>query len=988
MLPVARHPGRCIYCAFRARQYSLATRRLPLNKRDDRAKRQPDQSFTPVPIRYHKAPESKAAPSSKGAPEDAVVRRFLNGKFIDKSPAARAQDFNNVLDKRLGELKDELRETPLMEQLAKERQSAGERPRSFEQIWKEFEQKVRDPGRGKVPFFGKDENEGKPILQDLREALQKRKQAGLDRRIKYHFYGHVTGARFTKSDIRNQQALADLRYPAEWFPATRGMHRAIHLHVGPTNSGKTYHALQRLEQAGSGVYAGPLRLLAHEVYTRMNAKGKKCSLITGEERRSSPGEEDEQPTAGEMSACTVEMMPLNKTLDVAVIDEIQMIGNAERGWAWTQAVLGTKAREIHMCGEERTVPLITELCASIGEKVQVHKYERLSPLQMAEESLDGKLNNLRKGDCIVSFSVMGIHALRREVEKVTGRKVATVYGSLPPETRAQQARLFNDPNNDYDFLVASDAVGMGLNLAIKRIIFESSAKFDGIQQRTLSIADTKQIAGRAGRYRTAAQANEEAIAKQDLAAAKGEPAPTTASTSPVADNTGIVTTLEKFDFPWVKHAMQTEAEPIRSAGIFPPAPVLDRFASYFPIGTPFSYILTRLHELCQMHTRFHLCGLKDQVWLADLIEPVKGLTVSDRNIICSSPASSSDMELWKDLMPAYARTIAEQTSGHIADFEALPLEALELEVNADRDYLRTLERLHKGIVSYLWLSYRFAGVFSTRALAFHTKELVEEKIEAVLGKFSFSEIQRRKIAAKREKDLIKSIAAGVDEEGEAESDEDGAVLDEQYDEQDEGREEHVEDASSQTTLTSGGDRFAGEEDIPIEDPDIEQMVVEERPSSSFAEWRQQHTRDEPLANPAEDVDDSLMGAALDGEEAGLAASKEGELEEITSERPSAAEVESEAAAEDSSATDEYSSSTGVPGELDSAPLTPETELDRPPLSTQEAAPEPIDARIEDGNATLESMPAGQNQEGGIPVKHLAHLDVNVSEPERDEAGKV
>ena len=102
--------------------------------------------------------------------------------------------------------------------------------------------------------------------------------------------------------------------------------------------------------------------------------------------------------------------------------------------------------------------------------------------------LNGKLKDLRKGDCIVSFSVMGIHALRQQIERQTGKKVATVYGSLPPETRAQQARLFNDPDNDYDFLVASDAVGMGLNLAIKRIVFEASNKFDGAQRRTLNVA--------------------------------------------------------------------------------------------------------------------------------------------------------------------------------------------------------------------------------------------------------------------------------------------------------------------------------------------------------------------------------------------------------------------------------------------------------------------------------------------------------------------
>ncbi|KEQ71798.1 hypothetical protein M436DRAFT_15785, partial [Aureobasidium namibiae CBS 147.97] len=562
---------------------------------------------------------------------------------------------------------------------------------------------------------------------------------GLHDRIKYAFYNHVTSARFTASDIRNQKALADLRYPTEWYPATRTMPRTIHLHVGPTNSGKTYHALQRLEQAETGVYAGPLRLLAHEVYTRLNAKGKQCMLITGEEKRAP----DDDSLTARITSCTVEMMPLNKDVDVAVIDEIQMIGNADRGWAWTQAVLGVKAREVHLCGETRTVPLIRELCASLGEKLIVHEYERLSPLQMADKSLQGNLKKLRKGDCIVSFSVMGIHALRKQIEQSTGRKVATVYGSLPPETRAQQARLFNDPDNDYDFLVASDAIGMGLNLSIKRVIFEASAKFDGFRQRTLVTPDIKQIAGRAGRYKIS-----DGDSLPQTPTTKEEPAKSEDSTL------GLVTTLEDFDFPVIAKAMKEDPEPIRSAGILPPAPIVERFASYFPPDTPFSYILMRLHELSQMHSRFHLCGLRDQLWIADLIEPIQGLTVTDRNILCACPASKSDKDLVSKLIPALARCIEQQGGGALYELEEMPLEVLELEMTPSRDYLRQLEQLHKAVVSYLWLSYRFAGIFSTRPLAFHVKALVEEKIEHVLHQFSFTESQRRKIKVAREKSLM------------------------------------------------------------------------------------------------------------------------------------------------------------------------------------------------------------------------------------------
>jgi ATP-dependent RNA helicase SUPV3L1/SUV3 len=329
----------------------------------------------------------------------------------------------------------------------------------------------------------------------LRAAFLEQGQAGIDEHLKYAFYGHVLGGHFTEINLQNQKGMADLRYPTEWFPKARGATRTIHLHIGPTNSGKTYHALKRLEQSTNGVYAGPLRLLAHEVYSRLNAKGLCCALVTGEEQRLPPGWKDE---ASKAVACTVEMVPLDRYLDVAVIDEIQMLGDMERGWAWTSALTGVLAKEIHVCGEERALPLVMQIAAAMGEKVEVHRYKRLTPLKTETQSLNGNLKLLRKGDCVVTFSVMAIHTLRQEIEKTTGKKAAVVYGNLPPETRAQQARLFNDPNNDYDYLVASDAIGMGLNLsAASLLILIYSTNFKAGASNALYSKQYRSTMGRA-----------------------------------------------------------------------------------------------------------------------------------------------------------------------------------------------------------------------------------------------------------------------------------------------------------------------------------------------------------------------------------------------------------------------------------------------------------------------------------------------------------
>jgi ATP-dependent RNA helicase SUPV3L1/SUV3 len=592
--------------------------------------------------------------------------------------------------------------------------------------------------------------DGNPLFFRLRHAFLKGSVKGLATELKYALLDSVVTSRLPIASTKNQKSLADLRHPIEWYPATRAMHRTVHLHVGPTNSGKTYHALKRLEAAESGIYAGPLRLLAHEVYTRLNAMGKKCALVTGEERRIP---EDMGPT---MNSCTVEMVPLNATVDVAVIDEIQMMGDSERGWAWTQAFLGVKAKEVHLCGEVRTVDLVTELCKHMGDKLVVHRYERLSPLETEGKSLHHDLSKLQKGDAVILFSRMGIHAMKSAIEAKTKRRCAVVYGSLPPETRAQQAALFNDPDNDYDFLVASDAVGMGLNLSIKRVIFESTAKHDGTGFRQIAISEIKQIAGRAGRYKTAHEA-----VKAGVDGVTTSLLDISTATEP---NKGLVTTLDRQDLPIVRQALREEVEPLKTAGIFPPSDTLIRFASYFPADTPFSYIVLRLHDLAVLHSSFQMCRLKEQLEVADLIQPFK-LTIFDRITFTAAPVSLRE-EGFHGILQEFASCVADQSGGELLDLKTLNLDLLVEDIHdhhaGSKGYLREAETLHKALTLYLWLSYRFPGVFRSQALAFHVKGLVEEKIDQCLGELQWDEKKmKRANLLKRKAAQDYQVRAGI-----------------------------------------------------------------------------------------------------------------------------------------------------------------------------------------------------------------------------------
>lgn len=567
-----------------------------------------------------------------------------------------------------------------------------------------------------------------PYFWSWRNAFINGDVKALTTELQYSFVSFIVRQHLSQDAIDCHERLADMRFPHEWFPATRTMQRTIHLHVGPTNSGKTYNALKALENADTGIYAGPLRLLAHETFTRFKSKGKRCALVTGEEQRIPDGDADY------FASCTVEMTPLNQRVDVAVIDEIQMMGDESRGWAWTQALLGVQAKEVHLCGEERAVPLVEALCAKMGDEVIVHKYKRLSSLQPMQESLKGDFNNLMKGDAVVSFSRVNLHAIKSGIEQATGKKCAIVYGGLPPESRAQQAALFNDPDNEYDFLAASDAIGMGLNLEVKRVVFETVTKHDGIKNRHLTVPELKQIGGRAGRFRTAAAANREAASAR-----------TGAVVAKKQDSGGFVTTLEEEDLDLVHGSFTQEAEPLQTAGLFPPSTMIEKFSSYFPAGTPFSFILLRLRDIARLPGRFHMCNLKSNLEMAEQIQQFP-LTVHDRCIFINAPCAMKDYNMPK-IVRALARRIAYNRNGDLLQIPEFQLEILEHTqenyYEGPERYLSHLEALHKGLTLYLWLSYRYAGIFRSQALAFRVKLMVEEKIDAHLASLNYSSDRRK-----------------------------------------------------------------------------------------------------------------------------------------------------------------------------------------------------------------------------------------------------
>ncbi|KAJ0416294.1 P-loop containing nucleoside triphosphate hydrolase protein [Aspergillus carlsbadensis] len=609
--------------------------------------------------------------------------------------------------------------------------------------WKKFERRVLNAC---MLDDSASKNKASPlreIKRTLQQAFVKRGNIGLKRELEFIRYAHELNVKFSEPSLDQQKQIADLRFPVEWYPQARATQRTIHLHVGPTNSGKTYHALKRLEASKNGFYAGPLRLLAQEVYHRFQSSGIACSLVTGDEVKIPEGQKPE------IVSNTVEMVSLGRACEVGVIDEIQMIADPHRGWAWTRAVLGSRAKELHLCGETRAVPLIRELAALTGDKLEIHRYQRLNPLKVMNESLKRDWSKLEKGDCVVAFSRVAIHALKAEIEKFTGRRVAIVYGGLPAEIRTQQASLFNDPDNDYDFLVASDAIGMGLNLSCKRIIFETIVKRIAGGLVRLSVPEIKQIGGRAGRYRSAAQQN------SDGNQGKG-------------DNVGYVTSIEEVDLPYIREAMTVEPPPITAAGLNPSDSHFEKFAAYFPPNVSLEYTIKRLWEVSQVHPLFFMCDYRTLVENAEVIDAVSGMQIADQITFMAAPIHGRDSE-GREVAVAFAQCVAEHSNGRLLDIPGLNLEILEEPVSGNKDYLRRLESLHQSVILYSWLSFRFGGIFTDRTLAFHVKQLVEERMVRALTEFSANKKLQKNASLLRQIALQKQLREQQHLLGEAES---------------------------------------------------------------------------------------------------------------------------------------------------------------------------------------------------------------------------
>ncbi|KAF8401729.1 hypothetical protein HHK36_012675 [Tetracentron sinense] len=574
---------------------------------------------------------------------------------------------------------------------------------------------------------------------------------------------------FSSSSGSSKFDFTDLTCPHTWYPNARKKKRNVVLHVGPTNSGKTHHALKQLESSSSGIYCGPLRLLAWEVAKRLNKAKVPCDLITGQER--------EEIDGAKHKAVTVEMADVTVDYHCAVIDEIQafqhqtdeimekkptwnrlievresltgaevtqqpkgnhstllveeslyskvqtakigmaiaeenpeflssfhfqnikkiifpshvivdvcylclvfqMVGCRTRGFSFTRALLGISVDELHLCGDAAAVPLIQEILEVTGDAVKVQYYERLSPLIPSKVPL-GSFSNIQTGDCIVTFSRHEIYRLKKKIEYEEKHLCSVVYGSLPPETRTRQATMFNDESSEFDVLVASDAIGMGLNLNISRIVFSTLKKFDGISTRELSVPEIKQIAGRAGRY--------------------GSKYPC-----------GEVTCINAEDLPLLHSSLES------------PSPVLEE----------------HFLENAKLSANYFIANCEEMLKVASVIDELP-LGLHDKYLFCISPVDMND-DISSQGLTQFAQNYSKRGIVRLREI----FTPGTLQVPKTQTALKELESIHKVLDLYVWLSFRLEDSFPDRELASSQKAICSLLIEEFLERLGWQKPRARSL---------------------------------------------------------------------------------------------------------------------------------------------------------------------------------------------------------------------------------------------------
>jgi len=507
------------------------------------------------------------------------------------------------------------------------------------------------------------------------------------RRILYHFTEYLQPLREKKK--REELLAKTIRDFKQLFPLARELQRKIIFHAGPTNSGKTYAAMEHLRAAQTGYYLAPLRLLALEGYESLREHGVHASLITGEEEIL-----DEESSH---ISSTIEMLNFEAEVDCCVIDEIQMIADRDRGWAWANALIGAPAKTLILTGSVDAVKAVSELAAYLGEELEVIYFERKNPLEVMTAPLP--LKKIPPMSAVVAFSRKEVLAFRQRLS--AHHRVSVIYGNLSPEVRREEARKFRE--GESDILVSTDAIAMGLNLPIRTLLFARDNKFDGLRRRELRSTEVLQIAGRAGRY---------GMHEKGMIGA--------------LDASTLKTIAVKFDAPLPDLEL--------------PFSVMASLHHVMLIGEILEtddllYILTFFADNMEFDGPFVAANIESMLEIAAIVGEYT-LDLRSRYHLATAPVSINS---------PYIESVFRRYLKHLEKDEAvphIPPRDLPPHAHTNEELLNAEDRV-KEVSLYLWLSFRFPEHFPDTEAAITARIRLNRFIETSLAKGDFVKRCRR-----------------------------------------------------------------------------------------------------------------------------------------------------------------------------------------------------------------------------------------------------
>ncbi|AXH16121.1 RNA helicase [Malaciobacter mytili] len=463
------------------------------------------------------------------------------------------------------------------------------------------------------------------------------------------------------------------------FPLARSLNRKLKFFVGPTNSGKTYSAMSKLKEANSGLYLAPLRLLALEGYEDLKTSNINATLITGEEQIF-----DEEAAH---ICSTIEMIDYDLDVDVAIIDEVQMLDDDERGWAWVNAIIGCPAKQIIMTGSVNALDAVKKIASYLNEELEIVRFKRKNELHLLEKYTS--LKELKPQTALIAFSRSEVLKLKQKLQK--SHRVSVIYGNLSPEVRRDEARRFREKKTD--ILIATDAIAMGLNLPIKTILFTTHTKFDGVSKRAINVNEIIQIAGRAGRYGHHEEGFIGATSRDTL-----------------------------------KYLQKEFFKPIRT--IKPPFKVkisssqLEGLTSYIKTNS-LEKVLKFFIDNMYFDGPFIASNIASMISAAKILDKKNNLKMEDKYMLSQAPITTKSTII----LQAYDAYIAAVIKNRIVRYK--PSITLPKKAVTQRDLLLVEDEVKK-ISLYLWLSYKLPELFPDSVKASITRASFNNFIEKSL----------------------------------------------------------------------------------------------------------------------------------------------------------------------------------------------------------------------------------------------------------------